>query len=412
MHARSHRYPDLDDGYIDTTHYDEENEYLDIGYQRLKKINPTNYPEFSYLKKLFIDHNNLETLPEPLYLPNLEQLTCSHNNLVSIPFYPKLTFLNIAYNKILECTQYHDSRIKYFDCSYNLGFNFNFRLPYCKHLYINDTGLDSINLSLTPKIKFLDCSNNRLKHFSGGNNLVELNIQNNYIKKLMSLPNLVVLIADFNLIKDLTTYPSLIHLSIQFNHLKKIDNQPILKRIMANNNKINYIGNMPMLKFIDLSYNKLTHFKIPKKAKYVSLQFNPINNIHFEMDDMTKLKELQVNFETYKNIYDKCYNYIDIVNVKVSEEILEKLLKKLGNIFNDKLIRYIFKNFNRTKFKDRGEMLFKITLKIYWDHFPINKTCTLQELVTTKDFQHLLQTMINFYYKTLVITLYFKGYMK
>jgi Leucine-rich repeat (LRR) protein len=412
MHARSHQYPDLDDKYVDTTYYDEENEYLDIGYQRLKTINQANYPEFSYLKKLFVDYNNLEQLPNPKYLPNIEELSCSHNRLVSIPFYPKLVFLNIAYNKILECAQYHNSKIKYFDCSYNSNFCFNFKLPNCEHLYINDTDLESINLELVPKLKFLDCSNNKLKYFSGGYNLIEINIQHNNISKLVSMPNLVVLMADFNIIERLPSYPRLVHLSIQYNRLVEIDDQPVLKRIIANNNNINFVGNMPKLKLIDLSYNKLLHFNIPNKAKHVSLQFNPMNNISLNTEVLSTIRELQVNFKTYRNIYKKYYHSIYAVNIKTNEEILEKMLKKMDNILDEKLIRYIFKKFNHTKFVDRGEMLIKVTLKIYWNHFTIDKiSTTLQELINKEDFQGLLQKMVSFYYKILVVTLYFNSYI-
>jgi Leucine-rich repeat (LRR) protein len=111
MHARSYKYPDSEDNYVDTTYYDETFKYLDLGYQRLKQLDIKLYPEFSYLKKLFVYHNNLKLLPDPKHLPMIEELTCDSNYLTTIPFYPKLTFLNISNNKILSCAQYHNSNV-------------------------------------------------------------------------------------------------------------------------------------------------------------------------------------------------------------------------------------------------------------------------------------------------------------
>ncbi|AEX61666.1 putative leucine-rich repeat protein [Megavirus courdo7] len=71
MHAKSHRYPDNDDIETDTTYYDEKEKYFDLGYQRLKYIDINIYPEFTYLKKLFLNNNSLKNLPNPKYLPNL-----------------------------------------------------------------------------------------------------------------------------------------------------------------------------------------------------------------------------------------------------------------------------------------------------------------------------------------------------
>ncbi len=62
MNVRSHRYPDHDDKYIDTTRYDEEENYLDIGFQRLKIFEIRHYPNLNIIEKLFIDHNNLSVL--------------------------------------------------------------------------------------------------------------------------------------------------------------------------------------------------------------------------------------------------------------------------------------------------------------------------------------------------------------
>src|SRR5271155_1769290 len=156
MRGRSYHYPDPDpDNYTDTTYYDEEEEQLDVAYQRLKIFSLTSYPNISTIKKLFIDHNNLTELPDPEYLPDLTELTCSFNKFKTIPLYPKLTFLDCSNNDITDLSQYHGTKIKYFDCSNNNGLTLNFSLPHCKQLYINDCGLVSIDLTLMPLLNIL-----------------------------------------------------------------------------------------------------------------------------------------------------------------------------------------------------------------------------------------------------------------
>ncbi|XWV24990.1 putative leucine-rich repeat protein [Tupanvirus deep ocean] len=408
MRARSHMYQDHRDNYVDTTYYDEDDEALDLGYQRLRKLHY--YPEFSYLKKIFLDHNNLTNLPNAKYLPNLEQLTCSSNRLIDIPFYPNLSFLNISNNMIKSCKHYHNSNIQYFDCSYNPGFVLDCYLPICKHLYINDNEMRSIDLDLLPRLQYLDCGNNKLSEIHGGTNLIEINMQYNRIRDIPDWPNLVRLMADYNEIEILYTYPKMISANITHNKLFEIKEQPSLKKLIANNNNLDTLGNMPELELADLSHNNISKYNMPYCVEYISLQFNPISTLSINHEVFKSLKELQVNFETYKNIYEKYYNYFDSVNVQTNEEKLEQLLKRLDKVFDDHTARYVFRQFNNIKFKDRDTALFKITLKLYYSFFSLRGINTMEELVNTHEFKYLLNNITKFYYKTIVITLYFNGY--
>lgn len=411
MRARSHKYPDTldDDNYIDTTYYDEKEGSFDLGYQRLKYLDPKLYPQFSFLKKLFIDHNNLTILPDPEFLPNLEQLTCSYNRLTDIPLYPKLTFLNISNNNILDCSQYHNSHIQYFDCSFNSDFIINFSLPECKHLYINDTGLKTINLDLMPNLRYLDCGNNNLSKINGGNNLFELNIQSNHLTEIPVFPNLKHLTADYNEIRILPTYPKLKVLNITNNPLVEIKDQPLLEQLTAHNNQLQILGKMPELEVIDLQRNHLTQFTVPPKTKYLYLQFNPTTELVLDQNVLKNIKELQVNFETYKYIYKHYYHSFDRIHIQINEGKLRELLLKLNKVFTEEMSKYIYREFTNIKFDSRDEKLFKITLKLYWDYFSHNKVNTVEELVKTKEFECLSNNIRKFYYKTLVVTLYFNG---
>ena len=235
MRARSHRFPDEDHGYVDTTHYDEDDNYLDIGFQRLKKISYNS--SFEYITKLFVDHNSLSTLPSPKEIPLLEELTCSYNKLKIIPYYPGLVFQNNSQNNISSLSIYKNCKIKYLDCSHNSNLNIDFNLPYCEQLYISDNDLNHIDLRKTPRLELLDCGNNNIETIDGVPKLIELNIQHNKIKSLQQWQSLKHLTANNNNLKTLQTYPSLLTLNINHNQLIHIASQPKLTELIAHHNK-------------------------------------------------------------------------------------------------------------------------------------------------------------------------------
>lgn len=436
IRARSHMYPDKYNSYIDTTHYDDEQENLDVGYQRLKIFNVQLYPQLSKIKSLFIDHNNLKILPDPKYVPQLTELTCSVNQLTTVPFYPKLVFLNIAHNQIANLTNYVNSNLEYLDCSFNPNFKLEFFLPNCKKLYINDTGLDNINLKFIPKIKILDCSNNKLTEFIANSEmkLIELNISNNKILELPILINLNRLIADHNNINTIVTYPKLLSISISHNNLIRIQHQPMLQKIIASYNSIKEIEIISKLEFIDLSHNKLTNFKIrsgieskfelidlsynflttfiiPNNVEYISLQFNPITKLQLDKKNLKNIRELQISFETYKYIYSNYYQDFEIVNLQISMDKLDLMFEKLNKVFDSSMIGYIKKYFNKIKFQEREYVLFKIALKLYWQYFSDTKAKTLEECVTTQEFKYLLKNITKLYHKAIVVTIFFDEYI-
>lgn len=409
MKARSHKYPDDNGIYTDTTFYDKNDKYFDLGWQRLRRLD--NYNEFSYLRNLFVDHNELIFLPEPSSLPFIEQLNCSYNNLTQIPFYPKLTFLNMSHNKINSCRSYANSHLKFIDLSFNDRLNIDFRLVDCKHLYITDNKISAINVDLFPNLEFLDCSNNQIKEIQPIPTLIELNIQQNLLTELPSFPKLLRLMADHNQISILKTYPTLLSVNISHNLLTRIDSQPNLTRIQASYNQIKILGQMPKLELIELPYNSIENYEIPPTASFVSLQFNPMVNIELDSRLLSVIKELSINYITFTHFYKKYYNYFDRVEVQVNRDKLVNLLSKLNSIFDEKLTESIFKKLSELKFQDREEILFKISLKLYWKYFSTNKSIkNMTDLVNTQQFQFLHKNISKIYYKTIIVTLYFNGY--
>lgn len=411
LRARSSRFPRKDEDYINTTYYDDAERYLDIGYQKLRRLKY--YQEFNKLTKLFVDNNELVELPDAALVPCLEELTCSGNKLKDIPFYPYLNFLNVSSNQITKFDKYHNSRLTFFDCSYNSGFIFNFVLPACTQLYINNNDLSGIDLNLTPNLKVLDCSYNLLKTINGGSIslLIEIDAQHNQLIELPLWPNLIRLTANNNEIQLLQSYPNLIAANVANNKIIRIFDQPSLKKLIANNNNISKIGVMNNLELIDFSYNNLPSIHMPKNAEYVSLQFNPLKSVDLNNDVLKSIKELQVSYEAYQHIYPLYYDNFNAVNIRTSEEKLEDRLKRVSFAFDNNVITELYEHFKCIKFKERENGIYQTTVKIYKLFFAKNNVRTMEEIVADNDFRYLLSLFTKVYYKTLVVTLYFNEYL-
>lgn len=418
MKTRSHRYPDDDNRkFVDTTRYDEDDEYLDVGYQLLKKIHINKFPEFMYIKKLFIDHNQLTELPGSSLIPLLEELTCSYNKLTSIPFYPRLVFLNVSNNSVTTLNHYNNSLIKYLDCSFNPNLYLTFNLQYCTQLYITDNNIKILNLEYIPRIELLDCSNNLIESLNDSMTLIEINIQNNKIKKLPKFPLLTNLFADNNQIEILPTYKHLINVNITYNKLKIISDQPSVKKIIANNNDVTTIGKFPCAELLDLSYNQLLKILLPNDIKYVSLQFNPLTELKFSENTYKNILELQVNFDIYSKTLETYHDYITHVTIQISGEILTIALSKLKIIFSDKILNKIYKYFNSTPYKHREQMFINLTLRLYCIVYKLDKNVLESSdsstmIQGTTPFNKLFRIVKKIYYMSLIMVAYFNDYFQ
>ncbi len=409
--ARSYQYPNPDNeskNYIDSTYYDKKECYFDLGYQNLKNLQINRYPEFSYLRTLFVDHNNLTMLPDPNYLPHITSLNCSVNKLTAIPFYPKITSLNICHNLIKSIKQYKNSNLNYLDCSYNEEFVLDVYLPNCIHLYITDCGLEYIDLNLIPKLEYLDCGSNNLSSIIGGQKLKEINFINNKIQSLPNFPNLINMMADDNCITILQTFPNLESLNICYNQLVTIHDQPKCTKLFASHNQIKKIGQIPLVKIVDLNNNHLNEFIVPEKIEFLSIQFNPLVKFDIQQQVLSTIKEIQIDIDTYTNICQTILKNVQNACVQTSEPKLDSLINQLDSIFDKSMSRYIYKSFCMVNFTSREEMLKKISLKIYLKYF--SKKLTIDKIIKTDEFKKLYHNITQFYYKTIIITLYFNGY--
>lgn len=411
MRVRSHKFPRPDEIATDTTYYDEDEKYLDIGYQRLKIIDLNDYSRFKMIKKLYINNNCLTILPAPENLPHLNELDCCYNQLNIIPFYPNLEQLKASNNNISSLSNYHDSKLEYLDISHNNGFILNIRLPECRQLYITHNTLTSIDLGWCPKLQLLDCGYNEISEIRGIVDLIELNIEYNNITALHCWPNIQYLNADYNKIQYLKKYPRLLSLNIQYNKLIKIDDQPLLERLIANNNNICELGIFPKLKFVDLSYNRLQKFEIPPSAEHIYLQFNCIKNFCLEKQRLLNAKEIQIDYNLYKNCYRKYYDNLEKIQIQPNRGQIELMLNKLHLLFDTEIINLLIKNFSETKFYDRYTMFIFVSKKIYQKYFNKN-IVSIENLLKIDEFQKLLSSIAQIYYRAIIVTLYFNEYEK
>jgi hypothetical protein len=158
----------------------------------------------------------------------------------------------------------------------------------CSHLSINKLPRFK-NLDTFTKLKYFDCSNNRLKN----------------IKKLL-YGNLIKLDCSCNKIKDIPyKMKSLEYFDFSNNYVAgELDfiDYPKLKYLLASSNSINKILNYPEeLVYLDLSNNPVKSVDdLPNSLEYLLIVETLITTINFY--SLTKLKYLDVSINKLDNI--------------------------------------------------------------------------------------------------------------
>jgi Leucine-rich repeat (LRR) protein len=413
--ARPNKYPDEIAGYTDKTNYDRDTNLLDIGYQRLKRINPSNYKSFSSLVRLNVDHNNLTQLPDPSLLPNLCELDCSFNQLSTIPFYPSLLNLIIKGNRVKSCREYDRSSLIYFDFSMNIGFDTKINLHKCIHLFGNDCCLTTFSLDYYGSLMYLDLSSNNLVELVSNkpNQLIELSVTNNRLSSIPSTPHLLCLFADNNQIVSINTMATLTTLEISDNLLTELPEFPRIVRLVANNNRISRIGGYQSAETIDLSYNSLEHFSVTSNLAYLYLHFNPMKTI--ELKDCQSMREMQINFDTYMHIYMSYYDAFESVQIKPSGEKISEIVTKLYDYYPQQIVSKLSSYFMGIDFPRRKTTIVGIGLRLHCAKHKIDidkqrKKDNLASVVNTPEFKRLLKLLDSIYHNSLIVNLYFNGY--
>jgi Leucine-rich repeat (LRR) protein len=399
--TRSHRFPNPNDGYVDTTYYNVDEYYLDVAYQKLKRFVPNNYGYLQKLRKLYIDQNLLLELPPAKQLPFLQDLSCANNKISVIPFYPNMQILNISSNNVTNLSKYALSNLKYLDASYNVGLNINFSLPKLTQLYINDNQINDIKLQYFPILRLFDCSTNSITNIGNSETLVELNFQHNNVSQIGDMPNLTRMFADNNDLKKINSYPRLLTLTISNNLLSSVPTLKRLTKLVANNNSICKIGHMNNLQIMDLSNNNLTKIHIPSHSEYVYLYQNSLVPFNINDNALASLREMHVDYKTYCQICDKYETFFVAIDVQISNDELKIQLGRLKQIFDIQILGYMTKQFHQIKFNDRDNDL-------------INISKNIRKMISGSDNddlqKNILRSLTKIYYKCLLIKIFFTKY--
>lgn len=346
MRVRAHKYPD-EGKYVDTTYYDPSKEWLDLGYQNLRSL-PMIW-DFRNIRSLLIDFNNLVQLPE---MPSLEHLSCQHNKLITIPFYPNLKHANLSENCITKLpSSYSSSKLEWLDISKN-NFRLTTSLPHCASLFASSNDLSTFDLSLIPKIRYLDLSENRLVSLDSHNGLIELHISKNHLSKINNYPNLKHLDASYNRLTHINLLPKIEALTIDHNLLTDID-QPNLTSLIANHNKIQSYESSGRLTYLDLSQNCINSLVLGDKIESAFVQDNRIQQI---VGRGRCLEEITLDYDCYRLIYERIKERVLHLESVVMTNRLETMMR-----FNTKIELKALSMFESCKLGRHQETLTKIS---------------------------------------------------
>ncbi|XP_072928437.1 leucine-rich repeats and immunoglobulin-like domains protein 1 isoform X1 [Hemitrygon akajei] len=299
--------------------------YLSLSYNKLAAINPTAFTELPNLREVWLDHNELTTIPDMgLASAHLVVLYLHHNKIRSIEanhlkLYESLETLDLTYNEITEIQN---------NC-------------FPQHLKIKDLYLGNNRISimepgifdnLSSTLQVLRLSKNRISHlpvkvfklphlvqlelnrnrirlidgltFHGLDNLEVLKLQRNNISKLMDgafwgLAKMQVLHLDNNTLNEVTSgwlygLSSLQQLFLSYNSISRINPdawgfcQKLVELNLSHNSLMRLdessLVGLSGLQSLRLSHNSISHiadgaFKGLRSLQQLELDNNEISGI-------------------------------------------------------------------------------------------------------------------------------------
>ena len=247
-----------------------------------------------------------------------------------------------------------------------------------------------------------------VSRISGCDTIIELNIQNNKVHELGDFPNLIFLDANNNDLCVLNTYSSLATINIEFNKLSEIKYQPKLKKLIANNNLVVNLGYMPLLTYVELRYNKLKKFVFSPKMEFICIQFNPSCDMYISKNQLLQynIKEMELDPDIYKIIYDLFRDSIGSVQVQINTIKLRATIKNIPNMDNETM-SYVYDKIKKIKHKKSQIMIFQICMKLYYEFFSLNGMKRVEEIIVSEDFKKLYSNIFRIYHKSIVIIIFF-----
>ena len=249
-------------------------EKLDIGYNRITKLDTSAFGPLEKLQLLKLEHNNILQIRPGAFnsLKEVQILDLSHNHLQALPHmcFSDMVFLrevDFSHNHLraLPPSVFTGTRVETIDFSYN------------EFVSMPTAALSVIESTL----HYLDISKNHLEHldstmFNSFSNLIELNLASNKLTILpdnvfMSLRNLINLDISDNTVranfKELFHYTQLVQqlnlAKIGFTSSPTIPLPNLVSLNMSYNGisdiEVHSVISLTQLRSLDLSHNQITH---------------------------------------------------------------------------------------------------------------------------------------------------------
>lgn len=234
----------------------EESNYSSLDLKHLELIKIPDLPEKIYdnISHLFLGDNKLETtiklkkfkkletlelsnnnLKELIDIPlTITELSCKYNNISKIRCLPKLRRLDCSNNKITSIEKMDSLEI--LDCRENNLVEIP-EFKSLKKLYCSENQI--VNIHNLNEIEYLDCSKNKLKELPDLPKVVDLLICHNNITNLPTNMNCVKYIEILNTsITLLQFYSTLKELYSGIDQIKKISSKYKVKNTRVHKNKL------------------------------------------------------------------------------------------------------------------------------------------------------------------------------
>lgn len=410
---------------------DNKNTELDLSDCQLQEI-PQEIKDFYWLKKLYLNNNQIEKISNLENLVNLEELKINSNKISRIQgleALSKLTFLDLYENQIEVIENLENlSELKFLGFPNNNISNIQglSHLKKLSRLWLDSNQIQSIEgLDTLENLTVLGLRSNRITNITGLETLVKLDILSlaeNFIYKIENLVNLTQLHTLYlwgNPIKRIQGLDALINISILYlssNQIEKIEGLDKLvnvKELYLHNNQIVEIEGLNKLKRLSILSLGSNHIEVIKglekiqnvtslnlagnlisrieniyylkKLVTLNLNANKINNIE-GLEGLNKLSTLALGSNNISKI-----EKIDGLDNLKELYLQENMVSKIENINHLKNLSVLFINRNSVLKIEGIESLKKLSALHLMDN-KINE-------------ESLLNTNINFIKRLKILTL-------
>lgn len=384
--ARNHMYLNKKE-YYDTTHYDQNLKYLDVGFQNLKKFTLRSNL-YGSITSLFISHNYITLLPEPSLLPHLTHLNCSYNPLLTaIPHYQNL--LELFCNHCPKLTHVNTQTLKILDCSSTL-IDISFKAPYLKELYCRNCKCESIDGANFKNLEILDAESCNLVSLSRLN-VLEICVANNNLSEIPIIASAVRVNINNNNIKNLSSFPNAEIIEANHNKLTEVSNLLKLKKLSVRSNKIKIINNLPIIEIIDATYNQLTTITKITTLRELYVIENP--SLVIKENIFGSIFTCDMDYKAFiaSNLRFITHHF----RIEINKLTLMNLLNKYNERIDPKLLNVVSDTFNKNDFRKHPEMIKQLTDYLYNAIYGKKKSM--------KNYNLLLMLLQRIYYRSLII---------